>query len=126
MKIILDKIKVYPAHALCRPDVRLILSSVPVAWTEGIELVRLSASRASSVALYSHYDKTFTISSRGHSKEETLHLVLSELAAHALGFKRRTFGRLQARYQSQVESLVVPMVVELLPKLSQKKIWLDQ
>jgi hypothetical protein len=63
---------------------------------------------------------TLTIASRGHTKESALHRVLAELAAHALGFKRRTFQHLQARYQAQVESLVAPLLAELLPQLSRK------
>jgi hypothetical protein len=124
MKILLDKVTAYPPHAICPEDVRMILASVPAAWAEGIEIVRLSASRHTHVALYSWPDKKLTISSRGHTKEDTLHLVLAELAAHGLGFKRRTFQHLQARYKPEIESLAAPLVQELLPKLSQKKKWL--
>jgi hypothetical protein len=45
-----------------------------------------------------------------------------ELASHALGFKHRTFQHLQVRYESKVEASVAPLMDELLPKLSQKKI----
>jgi len=124
MKIILDKVTAYPPHALCPADVRMILSSVPVAWGEGIEIVRLSASRHAHVALYCWPDKKLTISSRGYAKADALHLVLAELAAHGLGFKRRTFQHLQARHKAEVESLVAPLVEDLLPRLSQKKTWL--
>jgi len=123
MKIIADKIDEYPGHAISRADVRLILSSVPVAWSEHIKVVRLSSSRsAASVALYAHSSSgdTLTIASRSQRKESALHCVLAELAAHALGFKQRTFQHLQARHQAQVESLVAPLMAELSPQLSRK------
>jgi len=121
MKILADKIDEYPRHALSRADVRLILTSVPPAWSEHVKVVRLSASRsAASVALYTHSGETLTIASRGCTKERALYAVLAELAAHALGFKRRTFQHLQSRYQHQVESLVTPLMAELSPQLSRK------
>jgi len=119
MKIIVDKIDEHPGHALSRADVRLILSTVPVAWSEHIKVVRLSSSRsAASVALYAHSVKTLTIASRDRTPGTTLHCLLAELVAHALGFKHRTFQHLQARYHARVESLVAPLMDELLPRLS--------
>ena len=121
MKIVVDKIDEYPGHALSRADVRLILSSVPPTWSEHVKVVRLSSSRsAASVALYAHGVETLTIASRGKTKKAALHCMLSELASHALGLKQRTFQHLQARYQARVESLVAPLMVELLPQLSHK------
>jgi hypothetical protein len=121
MKIVADKIDDHLKHALTRADVRLILSSVPPAWSEHVKVVRLSASRsAASLALYAHSVETLTIASRGFTKERAVNSVLSELAAHALGFKRRTFQHLQSRYQHQVESLVTPLMAEILPQLSRK------
>jgi hypothetical protein len=121
MKIIVDKLDEYPGHAISRADVRLILASVPVAWSENVKVVRLSSSRsAASVALYAHSVETLTIASRGRARESALRCVLAELAAHALGFKHRTFQHLQARYQARVESLVAPLMAELLPQLSRK------
>ncbi len=123
MKIIVDKIDEYPRHAISRADIHLILSSVPSAWTENVKIVRLSASRsATAVALYARSVEKLTIASRGHTKEETLRLVLAALAAHALGFKRRTFQHLQARHVSQVDSLIAPLVREILPQISQKRL----
>ncbi len=119
MKIIADKIDEDPGHAISPADIRLIFCSVPAAWSQHVKAVRLSSSRsAASVALYAHSRDTLTIASRKHTKASTLHSVLCELAAHALGFKRRTFQHLQARYQAQVERLVAPLMDELLPKLS--------
>ncbi|MBI3868767.1 MAG: hypothetical protein HY299_09570 [Verrucomicrobia bacterium] len=119
MKIVADKIDEYPRHALTRADVRLIFTAVPAAWSEGVKTVRLSASRsAAAVALYAGPVETFTIASRGCTKEQALHAVLAELAAHALGFKRRTFQHLQARYEAQVETLVAPLMRALLPQLA--------
>jgi len=124
MKIIADKIDAYPKHALTRADVRMILSSVPPTWAEHVKVVHLSASRsAASLVLYAHADETLTVASRGYTKERAVHSVLSELAAHALGFKRRTFQHLQSRYQSQVESLVAPLMAEILPQLTRKTTW---
>jgi len=115
----MDKIDKYPRHAISKADVRLIMSSVPPAWTERVRVVRLSSSRsAASVALFADSVETLTIASCGHTKESTLHHVLVELAAHASGFKHRTFQHLQSRYQAKVESLVVPLMDELLPQLS--------
>jgi hypothetical protein len=121
MKIIADKIDEHPGHAISCAGVRLIISAVPAAWSEHLKVVRLSSSRsAASVALYAHSSSgdTLTIASRGHTAESTLHAVLAELAAHALGFKHRTFQHLQARYQAQVEGLVAPLMAELLPQIS--------
>ena len=121
MKIVADKIDEYPRPALTRADVRLIMSSVPSAWSEHVKVVRLSASRsATSLALYAHSGETLTIASRGYTKERALHSVLTELAAHALGFKRRTFQHLQSRYRHQVESLVAPLMASISPQFSRK------
>jgi len=123
MKIIADKIDEYPGHAISRADVRLIFASVPAAWSAHVKLVRLSSSRsAASVALYAHSSSgdTLTIASRGHTKEGALHSVLVEMAAHALGFKHRTFQHLQTRHHAKVESVVAPLMAELLPRLSRK------
>ncbi len=118
VKIIADKIDKHPQHALSCADVCRIFSTVPPAWREGVKTVRLSASRSSaSIALYSWPTETLTVASRGCSKEQTLHAVLAELAAHTLGFKHRTFQHLQSRYQAQVERLVSPLMDELLPQL---------
>lgn len=119
MKIIVDKVDEPPRHTFSRADVHLILSAVPPAWRENVKVVRLSASRtAASVALYARSGGTLTIAARGQTKGGALRHVLVELAAHALGFKQRTFQRLQARYASRVETLVAPLMGELLPQLS--------
>lgn len=118
MKIIVDKIDEYPRHAFNKADVRLILASVPPAWTEHVKVVRLSSSRsATSVAMFAQSVETLTIATRGHTKARALHWVLVELAAHALGFKHRSFQRLQSRHHAQVERLVAPLMDELLPQL---------
>ena len=123
MKIIVDKIAEYPRHAITRADIHLILSSVPSAWTEHIKIVRLSASRsATAMALYARSVETLTIASRGYTKADTLRFVLAELAAWALGFKQRTFQHLPARYASRVDGLIAPLVREILPQISQKRL----
>ena len=125
MRIIVDKVGVPPLHAISSKEVRLIFSSVPAKWSGLVEVVRLSGSRQSLLALYNATDKIFTIASRGHSKEESLRLVLVELASHAMGFKRGTFQNLQARYKSQINALVAPLMAALLPQLSSKKELVD-
>ena len=37
MKVIEDKVTVYPAHAICKADVPVILSALPAEWTAGIQ-----------------------------------------------------------------------------------------
>ena len=118
MKIIVDKVTTPPLHCITAKDVRLVFSSIPETWSQLVSVVRLSSSLQSNVALYNAPDKIFTISSRRHTKEQTLRLILQEMASHALGFKRRTFQTLQARHQSQVDALVAPLMDELLPKIS--------
>lgn len=127
VKTIEDKVTVYPPHSICRADVRVILSALPPEWVAEIETVRLSAAQQyPHVAVYSRFDHTFTITSRGHTKERTLHHVFTELAAHALGISFRRGHRLQARDVARVERIVAPLVERVLPLLSQKKIWLDK
>ena len=48
-----------------------------------------------------------------------------ELAGHALGVVFRTYRRLQKRDESRVGRAVAPLVEEILPQLSQKKVWLN-
>src|SRR5665213_3845918 len=43
IKVIEDKVTVYPPHAICRADVSVILSAPPAEWVVNIETVRLSA-----------------------------------------------------------------------------------
>ncbi|HSH15651.1 MAG TPA: hypothetical protein VLD18_06445 [Verrucomicrobiae bacterium] len=127
MKIIVDKIDEYPRHALSKADIRLIFSTVPPVWVERIKVVRLSSSRsAASVALIAAPVETLTVASRGRSRPDALRCVLVELAAHALGFKQRTFQHLQSRHQSKVECLVAPLMDELLPQLSHKTQSMDR
>jgi hypothetical protein len=127
MKVIEDKVTVYPPHAICRADVRAILSAPPAEWIADIETVRLSAADSHpSVAFYSNFDHMLTIKSRGCTKEHTLHCIYTELAAHGLGLQFRRWRKLQARDVSRVERIVAPLVEQVLPMLSQKKVWLDR
>ena len=43
MKVIEDKVTVYPPHGLCKTDVPLIISALPAEWTADIRTVRLSS-----------------------------------------------------------------------------------
>ena len=127
MKIIEDKVKVYPPHAICRTDVPKILSAVPPEWVADIKIVKLSAANPHPhVAAYSPFDYTLTIKSRGWTKESTLHRIFTELAVHGMGITVRCGMKLQARDVSRVENLVVPLVDQVLPLLSRKKVWLDK
>lgn len=127
MKIIEDKVTVYPPHSICRADVRVILSAAPPEWVAEIETVRLSAAQQyPDVAVYSRFHRTFTITSRGYTKEHTLHQIFTELAAHALEISFRRGHSLQTRDLARVERIVTPLVERVLPLLSQKKVWLDK
>jgi hypothetical protein len=124
MKIIEDKVTVYPPHAICQADVRLIMSTLPLAWTEGIMTVRLSAA-LSPLRIALKRGQTFTISSRGRNKSYTLNKILLELAANGMGITYARWHRIQARDLAVLEKVVNPLADELLPQLSRKKIWLD-
>jgi hypothetical protein len=129
MKVIEDKVTVYPPHAICKADIPVILSAVPSEWTAGISTVRLCSSQKENphfIAALHSSNGSLTVKSRGVSKERTLRAVLTELAAHALGLTFLNGRRLQKRDQSRVERLVTPLVGEILPQLSQKKVWLDE
>src|SRR5438477_934373 len=66
MKIIEDKVKVYPPHAICRADVPKIMSAVPPEWVAEIKIVRLSAANPHPhVTIYNPFDHILTIKSRG-------------------------------------------------------------
>ena len=127
MKVIEDKVTVCPPHAICRADIRTILSAPPQEWVADIDTVRLSAADPHPcVAFYSRFDRTLTIKSRGCTKEATLHHIFTQLAAHALGIQFRWGHQLQARDVSRIKRIVAPLVEQVLPLLSRKKVWLDQ
>jgi hypothetical protein len=127
MKVIEDKLAVYPPHAICRADVRTILSTPPPEWVADIKIVRLSAALPHpEIAFYSRFDQTLTIKSRGYTKAQTLRHIFTELAALGLGIPFRRGHRLQARDIPRVGRIVAPLVEQVLPLLSQKKVWLDR
>jgi len=127
MKIIEDKVTVYPPHAICKADVRTIFKSVPAPWAEGIEIIRLSAAmQHPRIAYYNPYNRTLTIACRGRTRERTLREVLIELAVHALGVQLIWGHRLQGRDAPRLRRVVAPLVTELLPRISRKKVWLDR
>ena len=127
MKIIEDKVTVYPPHAIGRADVRAILCAPLSEWVADIETVRLSAADSHPiVASYSRFDHTLTIKSRGCTKEHTLHCIYTELETNGLGLRFRPGHQLQARDVSRVERIVAPLVEQVLPLLSRKKVWLDR
>src|SRR5689334_6098114 len=122
MKIIEDKVKVYPPHAICRTDVPRILSAVPPEWVADIRIVRLSAANPHPhVAAYSPFDYTLTIKSRGRTRKHTLYCIFTELAVHGMGITLRWGKQLQARDVSRVENVVAPIVDQVLPLLSQRR-----
>jgi hypothetical protein len=129
MKVIEDKVTVHPPHSLCKADIPVILSSLPAEWTAGIQIVRLSSSHGENptvIAFFHPPDGSLIVKSRGFTKERVLRALLTELAGHAVGVVFRTYRRLQKRDESCIERLVGPLVEEILPQLSRKKVWLDR
>jgi len=129
MKVIEDKVAVYPPHSLCKADIPVILSSLPAEWTAGIQTVRLSSSHGENptvIAFFHPPDGSLLIKSRGFTKERVLRALLTELAGHAVGVVFRTYRRLQKRDESRIKQLVAPLVEQILPQLSRKKVWLDK
>jgi hypothetical protein len=129
MKVIEDKVTVYPPHSLCKADIPVILSSLPAEWTAGIQTMRLSSSHGENptvIAFFHPPDGSLLIKSRGFTKERVLRALLTELAGHAVGVVFRTYRRLQKRDESRIERLVAPLVEQILPQLSRKKVWLDK
>jgi hypothetical protein len=128
MKIIEDKVTVYPPHSICKADIPVILSVLPTEWTTGIQTVRLSAALKENptiVASFHPSDGSLLVKSRGLSKDRVLRGILTELAGIALGVKFLGHRRLQKRDESRVQAAVEPLVDQILPQLSKKKIWLD-
>src|SRR5262245_20860359 len=129
MKIIEDKVTVYPPHAICKADIPVILSSLPVEWTAGVRTVRLSSSHGENptvIAFHHPPDGSLMIKSRGFTKKRVLRALLTELPGHAIGVAFRSYRRLQKRDESRIERLIAPLVEVILPQLSQKKVWLDK
>jgi len=128
MKIIEDKVKIYPPHAICRADIPRILSAVQQDWVADLKVVRLSAANSHPhVAIYDPFDHTLTIKSRGCTKERTLHRIFTELAIHGLGITTRGGHKLQARDLSRVESIVAPLVGQVLPYFPERRYgWTDK
>jgi hypothetical protein len=127
MKIIADKVKVDPPHAICRTDVPKIISAVPSVWVNDLKIVRLSAGNPHPhVAIYNPFRHTLTIKSRGRTKERALHRIFTELAVHGLGITTGWGHKLQARDVSRIEGIVAPLVSQVLPLLSRKKDMVDR
>ena len=98
-------------------------------WTAGIQGVRLSSSHGENptvIAFFHPPDGSLLIKSRGFTKERVLRALLTELAGHAVGVVFRDYRRLQKRDVSRIERLIAPLVEEILPQLSRKKVWLDK
>jgi hypothetical protein len=129
MKVIEDKVTVYPPHAICKADVPVIFSALPAVWTAGIQTVRLCSSHGENptvIAFFHPPDGSLLVKSRGFTKERVLRGLLTELAGHALRLTFRSYRRLQKRDESRVQRVIAPLVEEILPQLSQKKVWLDK
>jgi len=126
MKVIEDKVAVYPPHAISKADIPIILSSLPPTWTDGIETIKLSAfQRPRWIACYFDYNHTLTICSRGFTKWRTIQAILMELGAHGLGLQYQRQHRLQQRDVERLLRVIAPFVEQIVPQLSQKKVWLD-
>lgn len=129
VKVIEDRVTAYPPHAICRADIPIILSALPSEWTGGIRKVRLSSALGENpliIAFLHPPDGSLLVKSRGIGKERVLCAVLTELAGHALGLDFARHRRLQHKDESRVRQLVTPLAEEILPLLSQKKVWLDK
>jgi hypothetical protein len=129
MKVVEDKVTVYPPHAICKADIPVVLSTLPTEWTAEIKTVRLCSSHGENPQLIAWFFPStglLNVKSRGISKERTLQAILIELSGHALGVKFLNFRRLQKRDEARVHRLIAPLVKEILPQLSQKKVWLDK
>jgi len=129
MKVVEDKVTVYPPQAICKADVPVIFSALPAEWTAGIQTVRLCSSQRENpivIALFHPPEGSLLVKSRGFSKERVLRALLTELAGHALGLTFRSYRRLQKRDESRVQRLIAPLVEKILPRLSRKKVWLDK
>lgn len=129
MKVIEDKVTVYPPHSLCKADIPVILSSLPTEWTAGIQTVRLSSAQGvhpTVIALFHPTDGSLLIKSRGLTKERVLRALLTELAGNAVGVVFRPGRHLPKRDESRIERLIAPLVEVILPQLSRKKVWLDK
>ena len=119
VKIIVDKIDAPPGHALSKRDVQEIIARLPLNWRAILRCVHISASRsATAPVLYDGSEMKLTVAGRGRTWDDTLHRFLVELAAHALGFKHRTFLHLQSRYAAEVEGAVGPIYAVVHPILA--------
>ncbi len=129
MKVIEDKVTRYPPHAICKADIPVLFSALPAEWTAGIQTVRLCSAQKENptvIAFFHPPDGSLLVRSRGFTKERVLRDLLTELAGHALGVTFRSYRRLQKRDESRVQRVIAPLVEEILPQLSQKKVWLDK
>ena len=95
MKVIEDKVTVYPPHSICKADIAVILSLPPPVWIEGIKTVRLCASQRWPLrcAFCSSFDHTLTIYSHGLTKEQTIQATLTEWAARGLNAAKYALER---------------------------------
>lgn len=127
MKIIEDKVTVYPPHALCSADIPVIFGAVPPEWISGIEKVRLSAAvDFRRIAYFNPYRSQLTITSRHHRKESTLRAILNELAVNGTPVQFRRGHNLQERDKGFIDRAIAPYMEQIFPLLSQTKVWLDK
>jgi hypothetical protein len=128
MKIIEDRVTIYPPHAICKADIPVIISRLPQNWIQDIKTVRISALQKlpRSYAFYRRYNHTLEICSRGISKRQAIQYIMIELAAHGLEFKYRRGHRLSHRDEEKIQREISCLVEDIVPKLSQKKVWLDE
>ena len=126
MRVIEDKVTVDPQHAICKADIALIWSSIPAAWTDGIETVRLCSAQQWPLrhAFCSDFNHMLTICSRGLTQDRTIQAILTELAARGLGLKFQRSHRLSERDAARVQRIIAPLVEEIVPQLSlRRRLW---
>src|SRR3954469_11898910 len=109
MRIHADKIDGSQLHGLTVRDVRLILSTVPPDWIEGLVEVRLANGPGPRAYLF-RSDGRLTVYSRSGTKRQILVEVLSVLAAPSLNIKS-TVSRSPSKAQTHpLEHFIEPFV----------------
>jgi hypothetical protein len=111
MKIIVDKVLTAPAHALTKSELKIVLSTLPADWMEGIELIRLRNDLHAPPIAEARI-RGLVIYSRGRPKRAVVASILRALAEHALRIERgwranlsaADYAMLQKRIQCPLEA----------------------
>ena len=120
MKIHADKIEGSPPHGLTVRDVRLILSTVPPEWIEGLVEVRLANGLGPRAYMF-RSEGRLMIYSRGGTKRQILAEVLSALAAPSLNIVNVRARSPSMAEKHRLEQFIEPFVEQILPDLTPPK-----